>query len=574
MSRDEMVAKIKKTATEGGLLNLVFGGLNYASSEEEGQFVEVLCELHNKQEIDLLQIISEKALAEVDGFVFFKGQNRYCQIIPKILGDTKQLLSAVVCLIKRGGQDMMAGRPAASFREWCKHDRARSEEVLQLSKSGYADATKLLPHALTAGNMMKDALALLTSGNDDEVTSAVQSLGQISYTSAQEAEQAVDAIGRAFDSSPSAVLAIPVLFSIVDIAVKVESFKWRVATPLVERLLEVDAPEILFTAARLISFHNSQIDKECLGLLLSALKRVLPEHQGTLREIDMAMCSMLRSGMREQTIAFLTEFLKGRSGDISIGSFSSASHQLAGLGSPEFGNVVRDWLLDGHFQLGSAIQELAVSVINSEVPLEFNLSDSGLMDEDIEFMARKAVGFLFFHPILAGSVLVEAFRNVGEDKRGALVSLMFEGLVINYGGKLVDYLKSIDESDLAYPSVQYVLAQNQAYLSGLREVSEIAAFHPSAEKVQIQRERWHDKMIDAFREARKGSIFSEIVSSSTLLYGETALSYHPQDDGSEKAVEIPMGSIGHEAEMPRMSIFDPVGLDLTLRILRLEQRKE
>ncbi|WP_283190697.1 hypothetical protein [Pseudomonas sp. PMCC200344] len=85
-------------------------------------------------------------------------------------------------------------------------------------------------------------------------------------------------------------------------------------------------------------------------------------------------------------------------------------------------------------------------------------------------------------------------------------------------------------------------------------------------------------------EARKGSIFSSLVSEKVLLYGTGMASWIPefaraQDDASEQAapmrrMEQSLATVQHTFQIPRQSVLDPTTLELTVFTFLLEPRSQ
>ena len=73
--------------------------------------------------------------------------------------------------------------------------------------------------------------------------------------------------------------------------------------------------------------------------------------------------------------------------------------------------------------------------------------------------------------------------------------------------------------------------------------------------------------------AERESVLLAFVHRSTILYGKRSLTYVTDYDGSRRAVAMDLKSVGMSFELPRREILDPVGLDYTLRVFRVEKFK-
>ena len=79
-------------------------------------------------------------------------------------------------------------------------------------------------------------------------------------------------------------------------------------------------------------------------------------------------------------------------------------------------------------------------------------------------------------------------------------------------------------------------------------------------------------MAEAWRAARKKSIFAEIATESLILYGTRTVSWFRDHTDEQRRIETPMGNISHSFEMPRVEIVDPMGLQMMLLHFRGEDR--
>ena len=152
-----------------------------------------------------------------------------------------------------------------------------------------------------------------------------------------------------------------------------------------------------------------------------------------------------------------------------------------------------------------------------------------------------------------------------------MVDMLFDPLLLNYGGGTIEYLKGIGVDDAAYAAVQRALSRHDEYLAGLKATGEIKELHPSDYKRDIVLHRNLGEMRDATKTAQKQSVFLNLVHRSTLLYGKRSLAYIQREDGSSQALTLDLHSVGMSFELPRRDMLDPVGLDYMIRVFRAER---
>jgi hypothetical protein len=208
------------------------------------------------------------------------------------------------------------------------------------------------------------------------------------------------------------------------------------------------------------------------------------------------------------------------------------------------------------------------------VPLDLAPQVAGLSSKEKLFLCRKAIGYLFVHPILAVSVLVSVLRTDLETESATEVrSLLFDPLLLNYEGSVKELLQTITQEDASHPHVATVLDENQRYLEGLHTTGVIKEIEPTEHQRQIEMLRYSDQARQMHKDAMKKSILSDLVSRSVVLYGRRTLAYLEGPGGKRSPFEMDLNKHGMSFELPRMDIIDPVGLDFMIRVFRAETLK-
>lgn len=105
----------------------------------------------------------------------------------------------------------------------------------------------------------------------------------------------------------------------------------------------------------------------------------------------------------------------------------------------------------------------------------------------------------------------------------------------------------------------------------LRAVPEIKELWPSDIQRRVQRVRMADQGREIAKQARKQSVFYNLVKRSVVLHGRRSRSLVKHGDGTERWVEMDLHPHSFGFELPRMEIVDPVGLDYMIRVFRIER---
>ena len=86
------------------------------------------------------------------------------------------------------------------------------------------------------------------------------------------------------------------------------------------------------------------------------------------------------------------------------------------------------------------------------------------------FLARKVVGYLFFRPVCCASILVSILRTCGDQGEAAqkIGQLLFDPMLVNYGGALSDYLRSLSQDDPALSHVGEAMEREASFGADLQ----------------------------------------------------------------------------------------------------------
>ena len=191
------------------------------------------------------------------------------------------------------------------------------------------------------------------------------------------------------------------------------------------------------------------------------------------------------------------------------------------------------------------------------------------------FVARKAIGYLFFKPLSAASFVISLMHHANDNRvLDDLSTLLLDPLLLNFTGTVREYVAKASEaqSPEVKERVENSMCSLDQYLADLASVGEIPALYPT----EAQREAYHrnfsQQVSKSFKEAQAKSPFLSLVSRSVVLHGRSSIHYVYGQDGSPKRMDMEFRSVGTEMEVPRLTHIDPYGLEYMLRVFRAEQR--
>jgi len=232
------------------------------------------------------------------------------------------------------------------------------------------------------------------------------------------------------------------------------------------------------------------------------------------------------------------------------------------------------WLTDGQFALCSFLADMVGAGGEKGRLVEIAKADLPVDAGNQVFMARKCIGFLWLHEVTAASILLGMVRNGKQVAREEVEELLFDPLLLSYGGELRDFLitQRSSSSKRVAQCAKRLIAKHDTYISGLEKTNGLVEFLPTNAQRRAAAAKDYERNKDIQKQAHKRSIFADIVSHSTLLYGKQSFTMiHGADDKKTPSI-TPLAEFSYSTELPRLSVVDPVGFHETLTAFRLEER--
>lgn len=503
---------------------------------------------------------------------FFNVQTILCEVIPLLQTAPSELIELVQFLVETGGADLAANQPNVAFRKWCEVDPRRSDEVIQLAKDGDELARLHLVFALQAKADFDEAIACLDR-SDEEQTAGVLALSRMQLNSDQvlAALEPTIALALAADIKTSCGITK----AIYDIVAKDKYVDRSLLLPVLDKLFASIDEYVVHLAASLLNWHQVEMSEDEIGKCLRQLASVKPENKGTIDEIDMALSKLvdrneIQSGSSAARV--IIDVSKGAIGSDALDSFF---HKLTHGNSEQLAWLTKDWLTSGSFFSCAALNR-AISEINQTAPV-FAVDEIPLPETANEqiFLCRKAIGYLFIHPMTAAAFSVAVLERGHPEAKQHAIDLLYDPLLLSYSGALKDWLEAFaKDNETSRADIEKVLQRAQIVWDGCREAREIVEFEPSESAravVNFQRMEEAERTRD---EAGRRSIFADLFTTQHLLYGDrSAFNIMTSAEELEQKT-MPFSEISISSELPMGIFVDPIGLDMLLHQFRNERMVE
>jgi hypothetical protein len=543
--------------------------------------VDEIIKVHNDGEIDVIASFKTLKNETNSGVNFFSVWHILEKALSQLEAPVSEVMECVLNLIHEAGQDMPAGTLLPSFTDYCTAKVSRPKDACALIEKFGSRYVDLLPQVIVAGCRLNiefylnEAIRLARYDDIEIRRRAVFSLGRIEYLKKNNLiSQAISCLELSLVQETDDPLLGGLIRSAFNLYKHIRLQEERV-TNIINQALTKGDDFALHAGTELFGFDCKELPEALLDCLLSQLLRVKPENKGSLKNIDYGLSALVEQE-NWKAIDFLENLLLANPEKLSINVFDSAMRCIFKNQDNILNQLMTRWFVKGNRVLCDGIREIVNLAYDDNVQLTVEASEFDSSNPDyLIFMARKAIGYLSSTPVTATSIIVSLMRYATDKTMQILINLLLDFLLINYPGKVGDYLKQKVEIETGEvkKALETILKLFDDYLTNIKSTGNIPELHPSQSQRDTYNRRFSRLMSNAMKEAQKDSAFLSLVSTSVLLYGRKSIDYVYKADGQSNRMEIPLHSHSTEMEFPRFEIIDPFGLDYMLRVFRAEQIK-
>lgn len=559
----------------GTLLELFVEQQRGHGTDELGRaFQATLAGLHNNGTIDVLEPARQIVQSPINQHDFFTVMLFYTELIPSLDASAADMLAAVTALSTRAGEDLASGMPNGAFRTWAEKG-SRARDTLEAINPEDGDDSAYIFLALQAlayaePDAAIDRALLYLGGNAGPARSAsAKAIGTIDVSDPSRRTRVVEALRTSAASADDNSLG-HILSAICEIARAHPDIRTQAAA-LIEANVERTGDDAIHQLALELMFHADELSPEIVKPLTAIMHRVPIENRGTIGNIGAAAGKLADKKRLDEVLTLITPLLSQHEELTSLEPLGSLSYHLLRMPPDQLAKTLISWLLACDYNLGCATKAL-VGDHHGDTPLILfpQVVASNLSDDERVLLAHRAIGWLFFHPVTAASLVVGLLEGAGDTARSRMAELLFDPLLINFSGSVGDWIAE-QGKDSNHPS-QSVLAdltiRLEAYISGLRSPGRMKELRPSERERLIENHRQHEAMRQAYKQAQKKSIIASLATRQVLLYGTRSISYFKGMGGEQQRSETKMHGLSHSIESPRLDILEPFDLDYMLRVFR------
>lgn len=573
---DGIRAELLRSVQDGRFLSCI-RDIAITEHGNRSDLSEELVTLHNEGLVDVVSAFKElKKSADNQAHVVFLTATVFEKSLPKIDAPVLMVMECVLHLHYEAGQDL-----TAAYIDYCTAESSRPKEALKLIETSFSQFADLLAPTLMAGSRvdpshyLKETIRFATHQDIEIRKRAILSMGWILYPEKSLLpEEALTALENSIKHETDDSVVANIIKSTFSLYKQDKSLEVR-ATNLIDTALAIGDDHCIHAASEIFWRDCNEISEPLLDILLLSLQRVKPTNKLTLDWIDYGLVNLLGRENPEKGIQFIEALLLANAGTLSLEVFDGVSRELYKNKGSLLNHLMTRWFLRGEIALCSAIEEIVRLGYQDKFLLEVDSNSlHGIDSAHILFLARKAIGYLFFYPVTATSVVVSLIPfATDEGVKKELANLLFASLLLNYPQKVANHLKekAASENESIKNLCKEVLDTFDRYKDELKSTGDIRELHPP----QSQREAYHrhssKQMSATMKQAEAKSVFASIFAKSILLYGKKSINYmYVRADEPPNRMEIPLQNHLVEIDFPQSEIIDPIGLVYMWRTYRLE----
>jgi DNA-binding ferritin-like protein len=564
---DDLESKLIQAHKDGNFFEFI-QEVYYQDRKGEKLLPSILSELHNEGKLNLVELFhSFKNTTE--NHDFFSVRRVFEEVLPNINSQVKDVAECVKHLTLEAGQDMAAYTLLSPFKEFCKKDKDRTKDLVDIALNNIDEDFDHLSTAIEAGasndevTYVNQAVELLTHENELIIQRAICALGRINYQDKMLLEPVAIAIKKSsLSSSTDAILATSMraLFAVVSQCDDLESLFLDFLNTHSEHLDD----HYIHTASEILFYDEKKVSDNVEPKLLNICSYAKPENKGTIDNIDYALERILKRNSFDDCVVFLERFFELSEYKLSVKHFDSFVRELHNHRDTHLSALLTRWLLSKKIKLGKNASDL---LRDSDKGISIGFDRSYLTQESKGvhlFLARKACGWFFNQPKTAISLIESLILGAPDDELTDVQQLIFHPLCVSYPGSIRNYLETLNESkeNRVKQIATNVLSRYEEYQASVKAAFKINELSPS-EQDRHTYWRHHNKLMsESMKQARSKSFLTSLLggNESVLLYGNKSIHYIHHGEKKTRQ-EVPLSEVSTSFEFASMHNLDPHGLE-------------
>ncbi|MGX9361043.1 hypothetical protein [Pantoea ananatis] len=332
-----------------------------------------------------------------------------------------------------------------------------------------------------------------------------------------------------------------------------------------EFLEEISKPQLLIVSYY-TGIHTLPLPESVFQFLLKKLSRVTPDDKDAIDNIDNLLVRLVENKQYILAENLLESIV---SAGVNFSSLDYFSHEVFKKNVHFLNQIATKWLLNGNYALCDGLSSLFLNSTEENFQLKADVSLL-VSEEQKGYICRKIIGWLFFRPVTAASFILSIYDIATKKSQIVIEDILYAPLILSYPGEMKEFLVSCIEDNFQNELCNRMLEKIKLHQEGINDALEIKELRTPIENILAYNKDQEKSMQKAMDNAAKSSILSVLAKPQNMLYGNSSIYYMYKIDGEPVRQETEMHLFSYSTEIPRLSVLDPVSLELFLFECRRE----
>ena len=531
----------------------------------------LLCEMHNANEISLTSQANLDAIIALDAHDFWTIVHPINEAIEDLKCTHSAILQLVITLVDKAGNDALANRPYSELVKWSKNNPEGAKGILEGALAFIHDCLQCCQYALQGLDDLELMFEFADSSKTELSIAGIQSLGCVQKVHGEIVQRIIDKCIDARGGTEDKDLRAASIRTAFQVWEKAEETLFYRQNEFLSSIFECGSDDELLQISAMLFYYDDAISDDNIDLIMEGLSRKSEHSDAILHWLDNSLNPKTKRWQFKKVAAVFAVHISNSQVDIEPKKLSGFC-RWAWSNSENTSWLFSDWLLNGSLAQRSFLAGMIGSIRGKQPRISISNEDLPADPSDCVFLARKCVGFFWLYPISAVSLLLSIYKNSEDGVRDDIEQLIYDPLLLCYSGSLRDYLEE-QNSASTKDCITRLLDMQDAYLNGLKQAKDLVELRPTNYQRRSAAMKDHQRNKDIQKQANRYSIFADLISHSTLLYGKKSFTTMYGPSGEKNHQILPLSEFSHSVEIPRMMTIDSVGFDQMLKIFRVERKK-
>jgi hypothetical protein len=535
--------------------------------DELSDLIACLSDLHNSADIDIIEAL--KGYSEKEQQI---QKYKLSHILELLLKQIKAEAVVIMDLLIQLDSQSEHRDLLHLFSVFCLNNPDKIDTSINQIIMNPEKYIKFMTTSLVCGASLnfekyhEKAYELSFSENIEIKNRAIESLGRIDYkNNSDEIFKSLDRIAITLSEFNDPNIFRSSLFCVISMS-QHNYMSYKLVFEIIEQISTLDKENFFDNLSNSLFSNKDVIPEEVLKYCLSRCTIIPIESCKNLELFDLTLYELSNKGRESLAIEHLAKALL-QNEHISLTQFDHMIHFF--IDNCKMPSVILNWFLTHKNKLCNSAGKIFDHFDFNDKELTFEndlLKDTP--QEELIYLARKAIGYMYFKPIACISYILNILKYCDKETTNEILKITYNPLLISFPSKIKSFLENtvVDQNKELY---KHMIDLIDHFTSQIKSTDHINEFHPSTYQKEIFNRYQQEQFSESYSKHEDQSLFSAIATKSVILYGNKSV-YYLNNGADTHRQEVPMQSFETTLEYPFLPIIDPQGFDYKMRVFRLE----